>query len=247
MRRLEHRERVLGRHGALLLVRVEHGEAEARLAKPRGDQDRPPGALIVQRLAHPAGLGTAARCGPLEAAIHMRCPSPLVRSYVRPETMLRDQSARRRHPFVGREEHRLGHGDAADHVVQAEATRGPPASRRSRSSSSYSSRVPFACPNTSHACHTGSAANRANSPNPPIALYGAFSLKKNGSPGRMAEKRRAAWPPEVDFRDLGPGEQELVPAVVCRGDESVHAGNPLPSGSTTARRGSPLLGSSRSL
>jgi hypothetical protein len=45
-----------------------------------------------------------------------------------------------------------------------------PERRPSRLSSSYSSAVPFAWPNTSHARQTGSGAKRAKSPKPPIAL-----------------------------------------------------------------------------
>ena len=55
--------------------------------------------------------------------------------------------------------------------------------------SSCTSAVPFAAPKTSHACHNGSTAERANSPKPPIALYGALSLKKNTSPSSIAANR----------------------------------------------------------
>jgi hypothetical protein len=58
--------------------------------------------------------------------------------------------------------------------------------------------MPFAWPNTSQACQTGSVWNRANSPNPPIALCGAVSLKKNGSLGCKARNElapgRQNWP-----------------------------------------------------
>jgi hypothetical protein len=56
----------------------------------------------------------------------------------------------------------------------------------SRVSSWYSSRVPLPCPKTSHACQMGNWAKSAKRPNPPIALCGDRSLKKNGSPGCIA-------------------------------------------------------------
>jgi hypothetical protein len=50
----------------------------------------------------------------------------------------------------------------------------------------------------SQARHTGSGANRAKSPKPPIASYGALSLKKKISPGRSAENA------------VAPGRQKLT-------------------------------------
>lgn len=60
--------------------------------------------------------------------------------------------------------------------------------RARRSRSWASSATPFASPKTSHTRHTGSRAKPANKPNPPMAWRGDLSLKKNGSPGTIAEK-----------------------------------------------------------
>jgi hypothetical protein len=56
----------------------------------------------------------------------------------------------------------------------------------------------------SHARHTGNGANRAKSPKPPIALYGALSLKKKISPGPSAENA------------VAPGRQKLTSSIFGR-------------------------------
>jgi hypothetical protein len=89
---------------------------------------------------------------------------------------------------------------------------------------SLNDRAPFAVPYTSHAIDTGSDEYRAKKPNPPIALCGALSLKKIGSPG-VQGLERGVRPrlPEVHLIDRRLDRaQEREPVVVGIRDEAAH-------------------------
>jgi hypothetical protein len=66
------------------------------------------------------------------------------------------------------------------------------------------------------------SAARANRPNPPIALCGRLSFKKKRRSRLEHPKRGPTRTPEVHLGDLPSCSQKLVPAVVCRRDESAH-------------------------
>ncbi len=133
-----------------------------------------------------------------------RRPSPVASSYLLPDTIERPQS-------VGAATHSSGGKNTCSVTamqpigfVSWRLTPVLALSRSRRVSSSWASAVPFAWSNTSQACQTGSVWNRENSPNPPTALCGAFSLKKNGSPGFKARN------------ELAPGRQKLTSAISGR-------------------------------
>src|SRR6516165_10020804 len=59
-------------------------------------------------------------------------------------------------------------------------------------------------------------------PEPPDRVVRRLQLEEEGFARADRREATAARLPEVDLGDLGPGAQELIPAVVCRGDEPMH-------------------------
>ena len=208
-------------HRALVAVRVNDCETEARLSEPRAEHDRPTGALAAERLERPVrGRPVARRAlqtGPPQAlplALGQVVPAPR-HDVARPVRWCCD-------PFVGREEDRFGDSDAADDPVEPVRRSGlcaEPLKAKQKvvliagpvGLTEHIPRPPQRQP--SEAGEKPEAANR---------VVACLELEEERLARLQRRKASRAWPPEVDLLNLRTTEQELVPALVGGCDEATH-------------------------
>lgn len=148
---LESRHRVLARNGAPATVGVQNREPERSLPEPRDDNLRATVPLAFGRVWHPRGCRWVRR-GLFEAG----CPETTT---VRPLEVDDRAGQFCGLKLSGTSSQASGskkvQSVTATHPMESERRTWRRASRASLSKSSGSSRVPFACPKTSHARQTG--------------------------------------------------------------------------------------------